>query len=125
MFRIVQNVSAAGAKSYFSTADYYAPGQQELKGVWRGKGADRLGLRGAIEKKDWDALCDNRNPSTGEKLTVRQKSERRIGYDINFHLPKSASLLYGLTGDGCILDAASRTAYIRRCVRWKLRQRPV
>jgi conjugative relaxase-like TrwC/TraI family protein len=105
MLRIVQNTSAAGAKSYFSTADYYAPGQQELKGVWRGKGAERLGLSGTIEKEAWEALCDNRNPLTGENLTARQKSERRVGYDINFHVPKSVSLLYGITGDGRILDA--------------------
>jgi len=105
MLRIVQNTSAAGAKSYFSTADYYAPGQQELKGVWRGKGAERLGLGGTIEKQAWEALCDNRNPKTGEKLTARQKSERRVGYDVNFHVPKSVSLLYGITGDQRILDA--------------------
>jgi conjugative relaxase-like TrwC/TraI family protein len=105
MLRIVQNTSSAVAKSYFSTADYYAEGQQELKGVWRGKGAARLGLSGTIEKKDWDALCDNRHPETGEKLTARQKSKRRIGYDINFHVPKTISILYGLTGDERILDA--------------------
>lgn len=105
MLRIVQNTSADGAKRYFSTADYYAPGQQELKGVWRGKGALRLGLEGTIKKDDWEALCDNRNPATGEKLTARQKSERRVGYDINFHVPKSVSLLYGITGDERILDA--------------------
>jgi conjugative relaxase-like TrwC/TraI family protein len=105
MLRIVQNTSAAGAKSYFSAADYYTAGQQELQGIWRGKGAARLGLRGTIAKADWDALCDNRNPVTGEKLTARQKSERRIGYDMNFHVPKSVSLFYGITGDERILDA--------------------
>jgi len=105
MLRIVPNVSAAGAKSYFTTADYFAPGQQELKGVWHGKGAARLGLSGEIEQKDWDALCDNLHPATGEKLTSRQKSDRRIGFDINFHVPKSVSILYGLTGDARILTA--------------------
>jgi conjugative relaxase-like TrwC/TraI family protein len=105
MLRITQNSSAAGAKNYFSTADYYAEGQQELKGIWGGRGSARLGLSGVIDKKDWDALCDNRNPATGKKLTARQKSERRIGYDFTFNLPKSVSLLYGLTGDDRILDA--------------------
>jgi hypothetical protein len=38
MLRIVQNASAAQAKSYYSTADYYTEGQ-ELTGVWRGAGA--------------------------------------------------------------------------------------
>ena len=33
------------------------------------------------------------------------RSDRRVGYDINFHACKSASFLYGLTGDPAILDA--------------------
>jgi conjugative relaxase-like TrwC/TraI family protein len=92
MLRINQNTSAAGAKSYYSRADYYTEGQ-ELESVWRGKGAARLGLSGAIAKSDWDALCDNRNPTTGKTLTSRQKSERRVGWDFNFHVPKSVSSL--------------------------------
>ncbi len=115
MLRIVPNVSAAGAKSYFTTADYFAPGQQELKGVWHGKGAARLGLSGEIEQKDWDALCDNRHPATGEKLTSRQKSDRRIGYDFNFHVPKSVSILYGITGDPRILTAFRESVHETMC----------
>lgn len=103
MLRIIQNSSAAGAKSYYSTADYYTEGQ-ELIGQWRGAGAERLGLRGTIERGDWDALCDNRNPETGRVLTPRQKQNRRIGYDFNFHVPKSVSLVYGLTRDERILE---------------------
>ncbi|GMV71851.1 MAG: conjugative relaxase [Leptolyngbya sp. PLA2] len=104
MLRIIQNSTPAGAKSYYSTADYYTEGQ-ELAGVWRGHAAARLGLSGEVHREDWDALCDNRNPSTGEPLTARTKSDRRVGYDFNFHCPKSLSLLYGLTGDARILDA--------------------
>lgn len=104
MLRIIQNSTPAGAKSYYSTADYYTEGQ-ELAGVWRGHAAARLGLSGEVRREDWDALCDNRNPSTGEPLTARTKSDRRVGYDFNFHCPKSLSLLYGLTGDERILDA--------------------
>ncbi|QDV90565.1 Multifunctional conjugation protein TraI [Phycisphaerae bacterium RAS2] len=104
MLRIIQQTSAAGAKSYYSTADYYSEGQ-ELEGRWRGEGAKRLGLSGTVEKKDWDALCDNRDPVTGNVLTARQKAHRRIGYDFNFHVPKSISIVYGLTKDERILDA--------------------
>lgn len=46
MLRIIQNTSAAGAKTYYSTADYYSEGQ-ELAGVWRGEGGRLLGLSGA------------------------------------------------------------------------------
>jgi conjugative relaxase-like TrwC/TraI family protein len=104
MLRMIQNTSSAGAKSYYSTADYYSEGQ-ELEGFWRGQGAARLGLSGRIERDAWDALCDNRNPATGKALTQRRKDERRVGYDFNFHVPKSVSVLYGLTKDERILDA--------------------
>ena len=104
MLRINANISAAGAKSYYSTSDYYTEGQ-ELVGVWRGAGASRLGLAATIDRKDWDALCDNVNTATGNTLTARQKSVRRIGYDFNFHVPKSVSALYGVTKDDRILTA--------------------
>jgi conjugative relaxase-like TrwC/TraI family protein len=104
MLRVTQSNSAARAKSYYSTADYYTEGQ-ELIGLWRGRGAERLTLAGRIDRDDWDLLCDNLQPETGEPLTVRRRTERRVGYDFNFHCPKSVSLLYGLTQDERILQA--------------------
>lgn len=104
MLRIIQNNAPAGAKRYYATADYYLDGQ-ELAGAWRGQGAARLGLEGQVRKEDWDALCDNLHPATGESLTIRRRETRRVGYDFNFHVPKSVSILYGLTGDDRILDA--------------------
>lgn len=104
MLRITQNSNAKGAKSYYTNADYYSEGQ-ELVGRWRGRGAAMLGLSGTVEKSDWDRLCDNRRPEDGKPLTARRKAERRVGYDLNFHCPKSVSLVYGLTQDERILDA--------------------
>ena len=104
MLRITQNDSPQGAAKYFKHADYYSEGQ-ELVGVWRGKGAERLGLAGEIAEKDWAELCDNRDPASGEQLTSRQKANRRVGYDFTFNAPKSLSLLYGLTGDERLLEA--------------------
>lgn len=104
MLRIIQNSHVAGAKNYYSTADYYSAGQ-ELVGQFRGEGAKLLGLAHEVDKSSWDALCDNRDPTTGEKLTPRVKDNRTVGYDFNFHVPKSVSLLYGVTRDERILDA--------------------
>lgn len=104
MLRIHQNSHADGARNYFSTADYYSEGQ-ELIGQWRGEGARLLGLTGNVKQADWEALCDNRNPATDDKLTARQRSDRTVGYDFNFHVPKSVSLLYATTRDKRILDA--------------------
>jgi conjugative relaxase-like TrwC/TraI family protein len=104
MIRVTQQDSAAAAKSYYSTADYYSEGQ-ELVGSWGGKGASRLGLEGTVDRFSFERLCDNRNPTTGEPLTARTRTERRVGYDFTFSVPKSVSLLYALSSDQGIMDA--------------------
>ena len=50
-------------------------------------------------------MCDNLDPRTGKPLTVRTRSERTVGYDFTFSVPKSVSLLYAMSGDEGILDA--------------------
>jgi conjugative relaxase-like TrwC/TraI family protein len=104
MLRIRQNAQVAAAKGYYSTADYYLEGQ-ELTGRWRGEAADRLGLEGDVKQPEWNALCDNLHPQTGKRLTPRTDPDRTIGYDFNFHVPKSLSLLYVTTRDERLLDA--------------------
>jgi conjugative relaxase-like TrwC/TraI family protein len=104
MIRISQQQSATGAKRYYATADYYSEGQ-ELVGFWGGKAADRLGLSGTVDKPSFECLCDNLDPRTGEPLTVRTRTERTVGYDFTFSVPKSVSLLYAMSGDEAILES--------------------
>lgn len=104
MLRITESRSSSQAKRYYSTSDYYTEGQ-ELEGYWRGQAASRLGLSGPIQANDWEALCDNQHAQTGDKLTLRQKEIRPVGYDFNFHVPKSYSLLYAMTQDERLLEA--------------------
>lgn len=104
MLRITQCTNTDRAKSYYSSADYYLDGQ-ELPGVWRGKGAERLGLSGAVASEDWQRICDRQDPATGKSLYRRRKDYRTCGYDFNFHVPKSVSLLYAETQDERLLDA--------------------
>jgi conjugative relaxase-like TrwC/TraI family protein len=107
MLRINQQRSASGAKSYFEEGlareDYYT--QDAIVGRWGGKGAERLGLVGEVQKDAFLNLCDNIDPNTGRMLTARTRADRTVGYDLNFHAPKSVSLLYTLTKDQRILDA--------------------
>src|SRR5580704_17551977 len=104
MIRITQQDSAKDAKRYYATADYYSEGQ-EIIGLWGGKGASRLGLSGTVDKLAFEHLCDNLHPMTGAPLTVRTRSERRVGYDFAFSVPKSVSVLYALSGDQDMLGA--------------------
>ena len=105
---MIESRSAGHAKAYFSDAlsksDYYVS-DQELAGVWQGRLAERLGLSGFATKEAFFALCENTNPVTGKNLTPRTREDRRTGYDINFHCPKSVSLLHAFAGDHHILDA--------------------
>src|SRR2546423_11801588 len=103
MLRVTQQDSSAAAKKYYSKADYLSEGQ-ELVGAWGGKGAERLGLSSVVDKDSFDRLCDNRNPGDGTKLTARTRSDRTVGYDFTWSVPKSVSLLYALTGDRQVLD---------------------
>ena len=114
MVRVVAHKSAAAAKAYYTEGlkreDYYSE-KQEVIGQWHGLAAELLGLEGKVEAKDFAALAENCNPLTSERLTPRTKADRRVDYDLNFHAPKSLSVLYALTGDQNILHAF-RTAVV-------------
>lgn len=111
MLRIHQSENAAAAQSYFTQGltreDYYIDGQ-EIAGRWGGKGAELLGLLDAgdpsVTRDGFIALTENRHPMTGERLTQRQRLDRTIGYDMNFHAPKGVSLLHAIHGDERIVE---------------------
>src|SRR5690349_11875171 len=101
-------VASRNAKEYFaqslSREDYYTEGQ-EISGEWQGIGAQKLGLSGPVNQAAFDALCENRRPGTEERLTQRNSDNRIVGYDFNFHCPKSVSVVYEFTRDERIQDA--------------------
>lgn len=88
--------------------DYYTkPG--ERPGEWMGDLAAELGLVGEVDREDYFALLDGKNPKTGEVLVNRQpprvytdaegrtrRKEPILGYDIRFSAPKSVSLLWAV-----------------------------
>ena len=117
MLRITMNKSAAAAKKYYceryyqegrsEAFGYYAEGEQAI-GRWGGKAAEKLGLNGSIDKKDFAMLCDNISPLTGQRLTGRNDTNRTVGYDFTFNASKSVSLAYAFADEAdkkTILDA--------------------
>jgi conjugative relaxase-like TrwC/TraI family protein len=109
MLFITPAKNAKEAKDYFTrhmaTSDYYLRDAAEFAGEWHGLGAELLGLEGRVDKESYFNLCENINPRTGEQLTARTKSERRVLYDFTFDAPKSVTLAYELGGDERIMDA--------------------
>lgn len=122
MLRITPSASAAAAKAYFrdalTTGDYYLSAQgervqgQEVVGLWTGKAAQRLGLSGEVNREAFERLCDNLHPAPApgtargpgstpgsDRLTPKTKTDRRVGYDLTFSVPKSVSVLAELCGD--------------------------
>lgn len=108
MLRVVSHKSAAAARQYYAEGlkreDYYSEGQ-EIVGKWYGKAAKMLGLDGNVTPEQFAAMVENRHPVTGKRLTPRNVADRIVGYDLNFHAPKSLSVLYALTGEKALLNA--------------------
>lgn len=108
MLRIHAGTDSEGAKAYFdrglSREDYYTEGR-EVVGTWHGLGAKLLGLEGEVDRERFHALCENINPRTGERLTQRNRANRRVGFDISFSVPKSVSIHQALTKNEEILEA--------------------
>ena len=115
MIRMFQSQTAGQAKTYFnealSKADYYI-NDQELNGRFHGKLSARLGIENDIVERDvFHNLCDNVHPKTGENLTPRTVENRRVGYDISFHCPKSVSILHALGDDDRVLDSFRKSVH--------------
>jgi conjugative relaxase-like TrwC/TraI family protein len=63
-----------------------------------------LGLKGCVTDEVFASLCNNLHPKTGEQLTPRMRADRRPGFDWNFNVPKSVSLVYAYTKDERIIQ---------------------
>jgi conjugative relaxase-like TrwC/TraI family protein len=100
-------------------SDYYAEGER-VTGIWQGRGAELLGLDGAVKTNDFEALRQGLDPRTNEFLRVRHSADRtavdgtklaqaRSLYDFTISAPKSVSVLAILGGDDRLIEA-HRTA---------------
>src|SRR5438094_7866546 len=119
MFSAVAHKNLAAAEGYFvehlSQNDYYAAGEIR-PGQWIGFGAERLGLNAGREvtREQFCALCENRHPQTGERLTQRQNSQgqRRVFFDFTCSAPKSVSVLAVTLDDQRLVEVQQESARI-------------
>ena len=113
MLRINVFKGTGGVLNYYNqtlkSGDYYVSQDginqsQEIIGDWQGNLAKELGLSGQITQQDFYKLTNNINPKTGQELTARTVAGRRVGYDFNFHVPKSFSVIQALNNDSRLTD---------------------
>ena len=102
MLSVASVKSASGAASYFAKDDYYTAEHSSEATAWGGEHAAELGLTGEVAKEDFEKILNGEMPS-GEK--VGQTENRRLGVDLTFSMPKSASILAYVAGDSRVLAA--------------------
>jgi conjugative relaxase-like TrwC/TraI family protein len=109
MLNIEVNRSAEGVERYFDRELAVSHYLMKEPGIWAGRGAQRLGLRGPVQRSQFVPLLRNENPATGKRLTARMNtsreedgetvSNRQVGYGLVFGVPKSLSIYLAITGD--------------------------
>ncbi|EBV5496021.1 conjugative transfer relaxase/helicase TraI [Salmonella enterica subsp. enterica serovar Newport] len=112
MMSIAQVRSAGSAAGYYSDRDnYYVLGSMEER--WAGKGAEQLGLQGAVDKEVFTRVLEGRLPD-GADLSRQQdgSNKHRPGYDLTFSAPKSVSLMAMLAGDKRLTEAHNQAVDI-------------
>jgi conjugative relaxase-like TrwC/TraI family protein len=109
MLNIEVNRSAEGVERYFDRELAVSDYLMKEPGVWAGRGAERLGLRGLVDRTQFVALLRNEDPTSGKRLTARMNtsrqengetvSNRHVGYGLVFGVPKSLSVYLAITAD--------------------------
>ena len=103
------------AKSYvaehLSIGEYYGENAR-IQGEWLGEGAAILGLAGIVAADDFLALCENKHPKSGERLTQRHDAVRRVFYDFTFSPPKSVSVVALVAADERIVIAHAKAVKV-------------
>ena len=106
--------SAAQGVSYYEKDGYYAKDDAEHReaSAWAGKGAEALGLEGAVDPDTFRGVLEGKVPDgSGRALGRRGKDgsiEHRPGRDVTLSAPKSVSLVGLVGGDARVVDAHDR-----------------
>lgn len=81
--------------------DYYA-GRGEAQGVWRGAGAEILGLAAGetVDAGAFMALTQGLSPVDGSVLRAMGRCSTVAEVDLTFSAPKSVSVLFAVADDG-------------------------
>ncbi len=106
---------AGYAQKHLEHSDYFDQ-NRTVQGEWHGRGAELLGLNGAVTHGQFEAVRAGLHPDTGDFLRPRHSADRlatdgeveskaRSLYDLTFSAPKSVSVQALVGGDDRLLEA--------------------
>ncbi len=99
---------AAQASAYYEADDYYAEAGK-APSAWAGRGAERMGLAGEVDRDQFRALLEGRLPDGRQLGAIRDgQLEHRPGFDVTLSAPKSVSIMAEVAGDRRLADAHDR-----------------
>jgi conjugative relaxase-like TrwC/TraI family protein len=87
----------AGAYYVEKLPNYYLDAEGEPPGVWLGRGADLLGLSGAVDDVAFLNVMAGNHPEGSERLLGRCYDAKSVrGFDVTASAPKSVSVLFAV-----------------------------
>ena len=114
--------SPSQGANYYERDGYYAKDSAEhlASSAWAGRGAEALGLEGAVDPDVFRAVLEGEVPDgSGLRLGRRTREggiHHRPGRDLTFSAPKSVSLVALIGGDARVVDAHDRA--VTRALDW-------
>src|SRR5471032_2008927 len=100
--RALGNLSTGGsaarlASNYYQehSADYYVE-NLDHQGVWMGRGAEELGLDGAVDRNEFQLGLAGY--VAGHQVQNAGRENRQMGWDLTYSAPKSVSIVWAGAG---------------------------
>lgn len=103
--------SVASAATYYAEDNYYSNDESQSQSSWAGKGAELLGLAGAVDTGDFVRILsgeigeEHLGRVLGKTAEGAVRLEHRPGLDVTLSPPKSVSLLAEVDGRGDVRAA--------------------
>lgn len=93
---------ASASENYYAKDSYYT----SKEGEWQGKGAERLGLIGKVEKEDFDKLIKGKSPDGRFEIeNGGNEQTHRPGIDLTLSAPKSVSIVGIILKNDRVIEA--------------------
>lgn len=109
MVRFSKAQSVSGALKYLVSEvfrDDLTDVLQAEAGLWFGKGAERLGLSGAVTREQFARIASNVHPTEETRLSDRSSPNRPAGWHVTVDFPKSTSVMSLVQSDAEVFGAA-------------------